>query len=305
MKKIAFVLGFVLMQFFSIAQEHVFNVIASSGNAKLSTGTALKSGDKISSDQTIVIESGAYVALMHKTGKTVELQKVGSFTATNLAQSINKGAETYASQYSGFVVDQMAGAAGLANSYSNTGSVKRDIMKNIEVLLPKKVSLLKNTPFNFSWVSPRKGDTYTIKIFDLYDKVLYKKSVESNQFKLDISNVDALKGGKMFYLLEVSSNQKEGLVSKRIKLVVKTPDEEQKISSEYTNLTSELGSSNAVNSLIIASFYEAKGLTVYAANNLEEATHQAPKVDHYQKIYVNYLNKNNVNTAYLQLKEEN
>ncbi len=307
MKKIAFMLGIVLMHFFSIAQEHVFNVIASSGNAKLSTGTILKSGDKISSDQTIIIGTGAYVALMHKTGKTVELQKVGSFAVTNLAQNINKGAETYASQYSGFVVDQMAGAAGLANSYSNTGSVKRDIkpVDNIEVLLPSKISLLKNTPFHFSWVGPQKRDTYTVKIFDLFNNVLYKKTLSSSELELDLSNVENLIAGEnKVYLLQIYSVQNQKLKSKRVQLFVKTSIEEQKISSEYTNLTSELGSSNAVNSLIIASFYDKKGLTAYAADNLEQATQQAPKVDHYQKVYVNYLNKNKVNTKYVSFPDK-
>lgn len=302
MKKIAFVLGFALIQFFSIAQEHVFNVIALSGDAKLSNGTALKSGDQILSDQTIVVEKNGYVALMHKTGKTVEVKTSGNFLATDLAKKINQGADNYASQYSDFVVKQMSGDAA-SNSYSNTGSVTRDIMKNIEVLLPKKVSLLKNTPFHFSWVSPKKGDTYTVKIVDLFDQVLYEKSVTTNELNLDISKIDKLKGGKMSYLLQVCSNQKKNLVSKKIKLFIKTSSEEQKISNEYTNLASELGASNAINSLIIASFYESKGLTAYAANNLEQATHQAPKVAHYQKIYVNYLYKKDVNIAYLKIKD--
>jgi hypothetical protein len=304
MKKVAFILGFILMQFFGIAQEHLFNVIASSGDAKLSNGTALKSGDQVLSNQTIVVGDGAYVALMHKTGKTIELQKVGTFPAAKLTQDVNKDAKSYAAQYSGFVVEQMAGGSS-SGSYSNTGSVNRDIMKNIEVLLPKEVNILKNTPFQFSWVSPQKGDTYTIKIVDLFNNVLHKELVTSNQFKLDISAIDQLKGGgKMFYLLQVCSNQKNDLVSKKIKLIIKTPEEEQKISTEFASLKTELGNKNAINSLIIASFYEAQGLTAYAANNLEEATHQAPKVDHYQKIYLNYLSKNKVNTAYLEFKDD-
>merc|ERR1711916_124134 len=190
------------------AQEHVFNVIALSGSAKLSNGTALKSGDEILSDQTIVVGKSSYVALMHKTGKTVELQNAGDFTAASLTQKVNQGADNYASQYSEFVLNQMAGD-GATSNYSNTGSVTRNILKNIEVLLPKEVHLLKNTPFHFSWVSPKKGDTYTVKIVDLFDQVLYEKSVDANELELDISKIDKLKGGKMSYLLQVCSNQKK------------------------------------------------------------------------------------------------
>ena len=46
-------------------------------------------------------------------------------------------------------------------------------------------------------------------------------------------------------------------------------NKEKEITNEFTKLKSELGESTAINSLILASFYEAKGLTVYAAENLE------------------------------------
>lgn len=303
MKKIAFILGLLMMQLVSIAQEHVFNVVALSGNTKLNNGTGLKSGDQILSNQTIIVGTGGYVALMHKTGKTIELQTAGTYTVTDLSTKVNAGNNSYASQYSDFVINQMT-ADGTSNNYSNTGSVTRDIMKNIEILLPKEVSVLKNTPFHVSWVSPREKDTYTIKLLDLFDKVVYEQKLSKNETILNFSEISNLvTDSKTPYLLQVCSNEKRGLVSKKIRVIMTETNKEKEITNEFTKLKSELGENTAINSLILASFYEAKGLTVYAAENLENASNQAPKVDHYRKIYLNYLTKKKINTAYLALND--
>lgn len=301
MKKIGFILGLLMMQLVSIAQEHVFNIVALSGSTKLNNGTELKSGDEILSNQTIVVGSGGYVALMHKTGKTIELQTNGTYSVSDLSKKVNAGNNSYASQYSDFVINQMT-ADGTSNNYSNTGSVTRDIMKNIEILLPKQVSILKNTSFHVSWVSPRENDTYTIKLLDLFDKVVYKQELSKNETVLNFSELTNLvTDSKTPYLLQVCSNTKKGLVSKKIRVIMMETNKEQLISTEFTKLKSELGENTAINSLILASFYEAKGLTVYAAENLENASNQAPKVEHYRKIYLNYLTKKKINTAYLAL----
>lgn len=301
MKKIGFILGLLMMQLVSIAQEHVFNIVALSGSTKLNNGTELKSGDEILSNQTIVVGSGGYVALMHKTGKTIELQTNGTYSVSDLSKKVNAGNNSYASQYSDFVINQMT-ADGTSNNYSNTGSVTRDIMKNIEILLPKQVSILKNTAFHVSWVSPRENDTYTIKLLDLFDKVVYKQELSKNETVLNFSELTNLvTDSKTPYLLQVCSNTKKGLVSKKIRVIMMETNKEQLISTEFTKLKSELGENTAINSLILASFYEAKGLTVYAAENLENASNQAPKVEHYRKIYLNYLTKKKINTAYLAL----
>ncbi|MCP4521197.1 MAG: hypothetical protein GY827_05850 [Cytophagales bacterium] len=305
MKKIAFLFSVLLMHFFCIAGEHVFNVVALSGSAKLSNGTVLKSGDKVMSDQTIVMADNSYLALMHKTGKTVEVQKAGDHKVTDLASAINQGGSNFTSQYSEFVMKQMV-ESNSDNNYNVTGSVNRDIMKNIEVFLPKQVDVLKNIPLHFSWASPKKGETYTVKVLNVFDKVIYEQQVTENEITLDLSAVNKLQAGaKTPYLLQVSSNAKKGgLVSKKIKLMVKTSQDEKNIINEYNNLKSELGASSAINSLILASFYEAKGLTGYAIENFEEAKSQAPKVDHYERLYVSYLRKRKINTTYLALRDE-
>ncbi|MCP4521198.1 MAG: hypothetical protein GY827_05855 [Cytophagales bacterium] len=308
MKKIAFVFGILLIHLVGVAQEHIFNIVVLSGSVKLDNGTVLNNGDKLLSNQTIIMEdSSSYLALMHKTGQTVEVQKAGTYKVIELAAKINQGGDkTFMDTYSNFVVKQMVEDAS-QGSHNSTGAIHRDITlpNHIEVFLPKEITVMKNVPLHFSWVGPVKDDSYTVEIKDLFNQTIHKEVVTGNEIVLKLSGDDKLltETGRPYTLI-ISSNTKKSIKSRDIQVLVKKHQEEANIITEYTNLKNELGTSSAVNSLILASFYKAKGLSGYAIENFENATNQAPTIEHFQRVYINYLKKEKINTSYLVLRDE-
>ena len=80
---IAFMFALILMTSTVFAQSYTFRVIANKGDnqvkkAGAASATALKTGSTLNSGDELIVSEGAYIGLMHSSGKTTEVRSAGT-----------------------------------------------------------------------------------------------------------------------------------------------------------------------------------------------------------------------------------
>src|SRR5690348_6017056 len=76
------------------AQDYAFKVLANKGTNEVKTGDAwqpIKTGATLQSGDELKLSENAYIGLVHKTGKPMELKKPGSYKVADLAANFNGG----------------------------------------------------------------------------------------------------------------------------------------------------------------------------------------------------------------------
>ncbi len=297
LKKTLFILFITFIHFFTFAQNQLFMVIATSGSIKLiqeNNYHNLKSGDKLDQRQSIILPANAYVSMIHKTGKTLELKVAGTYSVKSLVDKIGAVNQNTAwvSQYADFIIKNTIELNTQQKDYNVTGSILRSA--HLLSSLPNEIHVLKNIPFSFQWVQfISEKDTFEVKITNPFDETLYKKIATPGLINLDLSKAP-LNYNDPFHMLKLYSTHKykhDKSLSVKFSLIKKS--EEQKIINELKRLKEELKEENAINSLMIASFYESKGLVAYASHYLYKATQQAPNVEQYENFYKSYISTKN------------
>ena len=95
-----------------IAQDYVFRVLAKKGENSMSTDgktwTPIKTGTSLKAGQQIKVGEGAYLGLVHSTGKTFEIKTAGIRKVNELASKVNVADASVASKYADFVMNKMA-----------------------------------------------------------------------------------------------------------------------------------------------------------------------------------------------------
>ena len=98
MKRLTIVLSFVV-SFVGIetasAQDYLFRVLANKGSNQVKKNsestTQLKTGSKLYSGDEIIASNGAYIGLVYKTGKTIEIRTAGTHKVDDLVAKVSKG----------------------------------------------------------------------------------------------------------------------------------------------------------------------------------------------------------------------
>ncbi len=288
------------------AQDFLFKVMASKGGNKVES-SQLTSGKKIYKNQKISVVNGGYVSLVHNTGKTVELNKAGTYNASELATKFVKKSDGFASRYTNFVLAGMdnTGKTGNANV---TGAVHRgaDFMEPQDgkpiLLYTSNLDnnhnfMLKSNPGVIKWDMSEENTAkaYVVELKNLEEQVVFTTEVTDNSAVLDLTDVE-LKDPA--YLLSVRGKDSEDLVSKDALIkIIEDEDDVQEAEKELSGLKSELDLTQAVDNLVLARYYEEKEMYLNAVGCYEKALEIAPGVDSYQNAYTQFLQRINVSKA--------
>ena len=128
---------------FANGQGYTFRVLANKGQNKVkkagaSTAVPLKTGATLNADDQLIASEGAYIGLMHKTGKTLEVRTPGTKKVSDLEKKVNVKATSVTNRYAQFLANKMneKEKPGYRSRLNATGAAKRGLPGDIELLLP-------------------------------------------------------------------------------------------------------------------------------------------------------------------------
>ena len=281
---------FAFMATVAFSQDYTFKVLANKGNnevktngswAPLKTGASLRTGDELK------LSANGYIGLVHKKGKALEVKAPGSYAVAQLESQLNPGSSVL-TKYTDFILSNNTTEA-KKDRLSATGAVDRGESYAIKLALPEHAGIYYNVA-NVSWAGERVKGPYIVTIRNMFDEELAIYETEQAGMQLDLNDAKFSKENAI--ILEVSSKNNPQQKSKR-HMIKKLPAAEQVgIRNSLTEINGEVKDETALNSLILAGFFEKNKLYIDAIAAYEEAIRLAPDVPTYQDSYSAFLDRN-------------
>lgn len=284
----------------SYGQSFVFRVLASKGAnqvKKEQTGETipLKTGATLMSGDELIAASGAYIGLMHKSGRTIEVRNPGVTKITDLETKLAKNQSSVANKYAQFVMNKMSDDDGSSNYRRNmkaTGAVERaTASSSLKVMLPSSVDIL-NSEAIIRWegVEEIEDAAYIVSIKNIFDEEIY--SAETTDTSLGINFEDDNLANERLVILNVKVKGNDDLKSGDYGIKRMSADDAASINENLQALKSEITEDSPLNNLIFASFYEENKLILDAMTQYEKALIASPEVEDFKTIYDDFLVNN-------------
>ena len=290
----------LFLSFQAVAQEYQFKVLANQGNNILKTSDGsrneqLKVGSTLQDGDKIILAEGAYVGLMHPNGKTMEIKSAGEFEVSQLATAAGDG-NTVAGKYADFIMSRMAENEASVDDnhrkYLNvTGAVERKLDASaIKVMMPNSAEVFSSEAF-LKWTDLN-VDKYVVTVRNMYDVVLLTKETSEPQLKLDLNQKVLAKERLVIVKVEVKNNK--ALASEGYGIKKVAAPKAEAIHADLAVLKEAIQENNALDKLILASFFEENNLLVDALANYEEAIAINPTVKEYKAAYAQFVSRHNL-----------
>jgi hypothetical protein len=275
----------------AFAQDYTFKVMANKGTNEVKSGDAwqsVKTGDRLKSGDELKISENSYVALVHATGKPVEIRQSGNYKVNDLASKVGAGASVL-NKYTDFILSSNSAEA-KKNRLSATGAVHRGL-SDIKVFLPEnQYSDIFNKSLIVNWESVKGVGPYVVIVKNMFDEELVKLETPENYVVIDrtdpkLANDEAL-------LIEVKS--KADAKSKSEQHLVKKLSiaRQESVKKMIDEMGSDMKEETALNKFILAGFYEENKLFIDAITAYEQAIKLAPDVPTYREAYEEFLLRN-------------
>ena len=286
----------------SYGQGFVFRVLASKGENKVKKGVngetiPLKTGATLMSGDELIATNGAYIGLMHKTGRTIEVRNPGVTKISDLETKLASSKTNTANKYAQFVMNKMNESDGDVNSnyranMKATGAVTRAVEGTINVLLPSSVDVLSSEAI-VGWTVPEnlENPTYVVSIKNIFDEEIY--SAETTKSSIPLNFEDEQLASERLVILKVKVKDNSDLFSGDYGIKRMSSDDAASIKENLDMLKAEVPMDDSpLNRLIYASFYEENNLFLDASTQYQKAISLSPEVDDFQAMYEEFLIKN-------------
>ena len=312
LNSLIFVFSFILFTGAAFGQGYTFRVLANKGDNKvkkagsteavgLKTGTTLMSGDEI------IVGSGSYIGLMHKTGKTTELRAAGTKTVADLEKSIASKKTSATSKYAAYLSQKMNddGKVSLASRSNATGAVSRALVGGaIPVMVPGANNEVFGEYTIIRWKNPEgmeDGTSYIVRVQNIFEEVILENETNENSFELNFNDVPNETG---LYLVTILVKGDESVKSDPPIGIKRKDSGTAEITTVYNDLSAELTEETSMNKLVLASFFEENGLLLDALTKYEEAVELSPEISDFQSLYDAFLISNGMDEAPEEADEE-
>ena len=301
-KKISLILFSLLLTIgLAFGQEYTFKVLANKGQNKVKKPSGemitLKTGALLFDQEEIISSEGAYIGLMHKTGKTTEVRGAGTKKVAELASKINTKKTSAASRYAQFIAAKMAEGEGNANRNrtNTTGAVSRATEgAMLDVLLASKSPDVYSDEAIVRWrplEGTEEGTKYTVTIKNIFDDVIYTEETDKNSVVLKFDEIQNESG---LYIFSVAQTENEKIASDDYGIKKVDANDKPGVAEGLGTLLPELTDDSPLNKLVLASFYEENGLLLDAFTQYEQAVQTAPEVEDFRALYNDFLINNNI-----------
>lgn len=300
MKRLSLLLVLFITSFLSFAQDEIFKVLITKGANKVivsssTTPQDLIVGKKIYGTDKIVVASGAYLGLSHKSGKTIELKTAGTYEVSKLVEQVSSQNASVSSKYVNYIAGQMTAdnedlAANRYKHMAVTGSVERSTDK-IKPFAPSQAVVLDELiilKWNKVKVGKDVANTYVVTFMNMFDETIVEKETTDTQLVIDLSKLNFKIEKNIVWTVKV----KESPTVKSDKYNLQYVSDDTKaveLHDQFIDLKNELPEETALNKLLYASFFADHKLTLNAMAYYEEAIIIEPEVEIFKILYGKYL----------------
>lgn len=305
----AFVLTMLFTSVVAFAQEadYTFRVMANKGANKVKKASggesvALKTGSKLYAGDEIITSDGAYIGLMHKTGKTTEIRGAGIKKVSELEKNINTESSSVAGRYAQFVMNKLNEKenTNYRSQLNATGAVTRIATGSaaIIVMAPSQADLMGDVAI-LRWAAPKgmeNGGTYLVKIENIFNEEIYTEETDKTSIELNFAD-EELAYDMGLYLVKIYKKGDDEVASNEIGIKKVKSNDKVEVQESLAGLKSEVSEDSPLNKIIYASFYEENGLILDALTKYEEAIKMSPEVKDFQYLYDTFLVKNGLAKA--------
>ena len=272
------------------AQDYAFKVLANKGSNEVKSNGAwipLKTGASLQSGDELKLSANGYIGLVHKKGKPLEVKTPGSYPVAQLESQLDPGSGILA-KYTDFILSN-ASPESKKNRLSATGAVDRGEHYAIKLALPDHAGIYHNVA-NVGWAGDDIKGPYLVTVLNMFDDQLAIYETEEKSMQLDLSDSKFAKENAV--IIEVKSKSSPGQVSKRHMIKKLAAADQAGIQKSLTEIDGDVKDATALNSFILAGFYEQNKLYIDAIGAYEDAIRLAPDVLAYQESYTSFLERN-------------
>ncbi|MFM7431117.1 MAG: hypothetical protein ACKO1F_14635 [Flammeovirgaceae bacterium] len=272
------------------AQDYAFKVMANKGSNEVKSGSvwqALKTGDKLNKQDELKVAENSYVALVHSSGKPIELKESKTYSIADLAAKVSPGASVV-SKYTDFILSSNSAEA-KKNRLSATGSVVRALDGDINVLLPPSQFGDTVNPLVYIKWETKVAGPYEVVAKNMFGDELIKIETPENAIQIN-RNDPKFKNEDI--LVEVRSKGDKKKTDKSYLLRRLSTERQNQIKKLLADMGDDILQENALNKFIMAAFYEENRLFIDAIGAYEEAIKLAPDVPTYKEAFEEYLLRN-------------
>ncbi|HTF19527.1 MAG TPA: hypothetical protein VK658_15725 [Chryseolinea sp.] len=287
-KTITFIL--TILASVALAQDYAFKVLASKGNNEIKANGAwmpLKTGASLRTGDELKLASNGYIGLVHKKGQPLEIKTPGSYPVVQLESQVNSGTGIL-SKYADFILSNATPEA-KKNRLSATGAVDRGEYHAIKIALPEHAGIYHNVA-SVGWSGDNIKSPFIVTVLNMFDEELALYETEQTSIQLDLNDAKFAKENAV--LIEVKSKGDQNQKSKRHMIKKLAAADQAGIQKSLTEINLVVQDETALNSLILASFYEQNKLYIDAIGAYEDAIRLAPDVSAYQESYTDFLMRN-------------
>ncbi len=284
----------------AFAQDYAFRVLASKGQNMVKSGstdwTALRTGAKLKKGEEVKLAANGYLGLVHASGKTMELKEASTYNISKLSSELGSSSQNIASKYADFVMSKMTPEKKEENrrKYASvTGAVERGSSDaSINIFMPQSVSVLNNTAI-IRWEPIKENAVYTVNLKNLFEEKIMVAETSDPFYMIDFDN-EQIKSAivENLIIVNVTLKDDESIASKNAAIELMNDEDAKTYRLELSGLESNIGSETSINSLILAEFYEEKGLVLDAITSYENAVKLSPDVEYFQEAYDEFLIRN-------------
>lgn len=290
--KLILVLGFIFTISGAFGQDYAFKVLANKGTNEVKSGDswqALKTGASLNATDEVRLAENAYLGLIHKTGKPIEVKQAGSYKVADLASQV-KGGTSVLNKYTDFILSSNSAEA-QKNRLSATGAVHRGA-KGLRVYLPDaQFANVLNKRVVIRWEEVKGGSPFVVILKNMFDDEILKKETTEARLEIDLS--DPKLSNESAILVEIRSLSDPELKTEKNLLIKKLPAAQlEALTKEMETLTQQVDTQTAISKYIMTGFYEEKNLFIDAVTAYEDLIKMAPDVPSYKESYEEFLLRN-------------
>lgn len=323
--------GIALFLFFIFSLQsfsYEFKVLGKKGSVQIKKGKADWSdasiGEEISKTDKIQLKDG-YLGLVHSTGKTLEITKAGTYTASKLAEQVKSRKSKVSKKFTDYVASELSNnddmlakknykanmdktgaveraAGGDVNAgesiTSLTGSNKKLVSginsavdfafgNNDEYInaICPKTSYVMDKVIDFSWNKHKKASKYTFHILDVNNKEIFAKEVQDTSLSLDLATVGLSRSTNYFWYVNSGKYK-----SDQNGIYWLSEVQQSSIKSEIEDITGNDDDLDAITYVVLALYYEDENIMNRAMDCYKKAIKIAP-IDSYKKTYSRFLQR--------------
>ena len=295
MKNVLLALLFCAFAGHVLAQELVFQTLASKGTCMVQRGVDpdeyvnLKTGVKLFTDDKIIITGdNSYLGLVSTSGEAIELVKGGVYDVNKLNSSLTASNSSVAGKYVAFLVEDMSKANESTNANMKfTGSVERSLgNESIELFIPKD-SKVSSELATLKWYPKEEQTAYILTISNMFDEVVY--STQTKEKEVDVDFGDLSLTPDETYKVIVAGAANPAAKSEVASLYVPEESQLNEVEKGVSEIEADTPEGSAIQEMVLAKFYDENELYLNAIPHFQKAIALQPEVEAYQDAYNAFL----------------